>query len=66
MLLKQIKNKLIITTHNKKFKAGRQVKLAFDYLDHAYYFYHIKEKLMYEMWFGECKVEFYKPKWRKR
>ena len=36
-----------------------------DYLDYAYYFYHIKEKLMYEMWFGECKVEFYEPKWRK-
>ena len=37
----------------------------FDYLDYSYYFYHIKEKLMYEMWFGECKVDFYERKFRK-
>ena len=55
-------------TGDIEFEWKDNIKLQafiFDYLDYAYYFYHIKEKLIYEMWFGECKVEFYERKWRK-
>lgn len=52
-----------------EFEWKERIKLQafiFDYEDYAYYFYHIKDKLIYEIWFNECKVEFWEPKWRKK
>jgi hypothetical protein len=46
-----------------EWKNGEKLECCiFDYEEYAYYFYHIQEKMMYEVWFGKCIAEYYERK----
>ena len=63
----KIKKITIIENGDIEFEWENGIKLQhyiFDYEDYSYYFYNIKEKMMYEVWFGRCIIDYYERKRR--